>query len=119
MKERSRVPRKHLIGSLVLVAVTAGLPRVIGALFLHKEPFGDAYCYVEQVSGMRWKLVAGTFSVRDLFGFWLPLYQFFCAIISLLINQPVYIAKLVAAVAGTGVCVFVYLITSILTSSQS
>jgi hypothetical protein len=118
MKEQSRVSRKRLIGSLVLVAVTAGLPRIIGALFLHKEPFGDAYCYVEQVSGMRWKMVAGTFSVRDLFGFWLPLYQFFCSLISLAINQPVYISKLVAALAGTGVCVFVYLCTNLLTSSQ-
>jgi len=118
MKEQSRVFRKRFIGSLVLVAAAAGLPRIIGALFLHKEPFGDAYCYVEQVSGMRWHLVSGTFSVRDLFGFWLPLYQFFCSLISLVINQPVYISKLVAALAGTGVCVFVYLCTNILTSSQ-
>jgi hypothetical protein len=118
MTEQSRVPPRRWIGSLVLIALAAGVPRIVGALFLHKEPFGDAYCYIEQVSGMRWKLVAGTFSVRDLFGFWLPLYQFFCSIVSLVINQPVYITKLVAAVAGTGVCILVYLCTNILTSSQ-
>src|SRR5258706_5873386 len=118
MKEQSRVSRRRLIGGLVLVAVAAGLPRIIGALFLHKKPCGDAYCYVEQVCGMRWHLVSGTFSVRDLCGFWLPLYQCFCSLISLVINQPVYISKLVAALAGTGVCVFVYLCTNILTASQ-
>src|SRR5258708_1552148 len=118
MTEESRVSRTRWLGSLVLIALTAGVPRIVGALFLHKEPFGDAYCYVEQMSGMRWKLVAGTFSVRDLFGFWLPLYQFSCSLISLVINQPVYISKLVAAVAGTGVCILVYLCTNVLTSSQ-
>src|SRR6266436_109121 len=118
MTEQSRVSRRRWLGSLVLIALAAGVPRIVGALFLDKEPFGDAYCYVEQVSGMRWKLVAGTFSIRDLFGFWLPLYQLFCSLISLVITQPVYISKLVAAVAGTGVCIFVYLCTNILTSSQ-
>jgi len=118
MTEQTRVSQRRSFGGLVLIALTAGVPRIIGALFIHKEPFGDAYCYVEQVAGMRWKMAAGTFSVRDLFGFWLPLYQFFCSIISLVVNQPVYVSKLVAALAGTGVCVFVYLCTSILTSSQ-
>jgi len=118
MTEQTRVLRRRTIGSVALIALLAGVPRIVGALYLHKEPFGDAYCYVEQVWGMRWKMAAGTFSVRDLFGFWLPLYQFFCALISLVVNQPIYISKLVAAVAGTGVCVFVYLGTRILTSSQ-
>ena len=106
------------IGILALVGLAAGVPRIMGALLVHKEPFGDAYCYIEQVSGMRWKMVTGTFSVADLFGFWLPLYQFFCTIISLAVNQPVYISKLVSALAGTGICVFVYLCANILTSNQ-
>src|SRR5258708_31526866 len=118
MTEQTRVLRRRTIGSVALIALLAGVPRIVGALFIHKEPFGDAYCYVEQVFGMRWKMAAGTFSVRDLFGFWLPLYHFFCSIISLVVNQPVYISNLVAALAGTGVCVFVYFCTIILTSSQ-
>src|SRR5258706_9253485 len=118
MTEQTRVSRRRSIGSLVLIALTAGVPRIIGALFIHKEPFGDAYCYVEQMFGMRWKMASGTFSVRDLFGFWLPLYQFFCSTISLVVNQPVYISKLVAALAGTGFCLFVYLGISSLHSSQ-
>jgi hypothetical protein len=113
-----RASRRWSIGIIALVALTAGVPRIIGALSVHKEPFGDAYCYIEQVSSMRWKMVAGTFSIPDLFGFWLPLYQFFCSIISLVVNQPVYVSKIVSALAGTGICVFVYLCANILTSSQ-
>lgn len=118
MTEQIRVSGVRSIRTLVLVALTAGLPRIAGALFLQREPFRDAYCYIEQMSIIRGKIVAGTFSVNDLFGFWLPLYQFFCSIISLVVNQPVYVGKLVSAVAGIGVCVLVYLCSHILTSSQ-
>ena len=88
------------IGILALVGLAAGVPRIMGALLVHKEPFGDAYCYIEQVSGMRWKMVTGTFSVADLFGFWLPLYQFFCTIISLVVNQENKRAQAFYAKAG-------------------
>ena len=116
--KHTRTSRRWSIGILALVALAAGVPRIIGALLVHKEPFGDAYCYIEQVSSMRWKMAAGTFSVPDLFGFWLPLYQFVCSIISLAVNQPAYVSKLVAALAGIGICVLVYLCANILTSSQ-
>ena len=96
----------------------AGVPRIIGALLLHKEPFGDAYCYIEQVSATRTKILAGAFSIKNLYGFWLPLYQFVCSIISLVVNQPAYVSKLVSAVAGAGVCVLVYWCSHILTGSQ-
>lgn len=118
MTDGVRVSRVGLIRNLVLVSLTAGIPRVIGALFLHKEPFGDAYCYIEQASIIRAKILAGSFSLTDLYGFWLPLYQFVSSIISLVVNQPVYVAKLVSAVAGIGVCVLVYLCSQILTGSQ-
>ncbi|MEK6333577.1 MAG: hypothetical protein AABM67_01430 [Acidobacteriota bacterium] len=117
-KKHTRTSSRWSIGILALVALTAGVPRVIGALMVRKEPFGDAYCYIEQVTSMRWKMAAGTFSVADLFGFWLPLYQFVCSIFSLAVNEPVYVSKLVSAVAGTGICILVYLCANILTSNQ-
>jgi hypothetical protein len=98
--------------------VTAGVPRIIGALFVHKEPFGDAYCYIEQATMMRGKIVTGYLAIENLYGFWLPLYQFFCSIVSVPVNQPVYVSRLVAAVAGTGVCLLVYVFSYLLTSSQ-
>jgi hypothetical protein len=118
MAAQIRVSGVRSIRNLALVSLAAGVPRVIGALFFGKEAFGDAYCYIEQVSAMRGKMVAGTFSVADLSGFWLPLYQFVCAIISIAVNQPLYVGRFVSAVAGTGVCILVYLCSLILTSSQ-
>lgn len=102
----------------LLLLLIAGVPRIAGALFFHREPFGDAYCYVEQISSNRAKILAGAFSIKDLYGFWLPLYQFFCSIISLIVNQPIYVGRLVSAVAGAVACVLVYRCSQILTGNQ-
>lgn len=101
-----------------MLALIAGIPRIVGAFLVTKQPFGDAYCYIEQAAMLRDKIVTGTLSVANLYGFWLPLYQLFCAIISLAVNQPPYIARLVSAVAGTVVCVLVYLFSYMLTNSR-
>ena len=106
------------IRNLILLALTAGVPRIVGALFIHKEPFGDAYCYIEQATMMRGKIVTGYLAIENLYGFWLPLYQFFCSIVAVPFNHPVYVSRLVAALAGTGVCVLVYVFSYVLTSSQ-
>src|SRR5207244_11130959 len=106
------------VRNLVLLTLTAGVPRIIGAVLVHKEPFGDAYCYIEQATMMRGKIVTGYLAIENLYGFWLPLYQFFCSIISVPFNQPVYVSRLVTALAGTGVCLLVYVLSYRLTSSQ-
>jgi hypothetical protein len=118
MQVQTRLPGVRSARNLILISLTAGVPRIIGALFFQKEPFGDAYCYIEQVTSMRGKMVARVFAVENLYGFWLPLYQFFCAIVSLVVNKPVYVTRLTAALAGTGVCVLVYLCSYLLTSSS-
>jgi hypothetical protein len=115
---RTRESGAHSIRNLILLSLTAGVPRIIGALFVHKEPFGDAYCYIEQATMLRGKIVGGYLAIENLYGFWLPLYQFFCSIVSVPVNQPVYVSRLVAAFAGTGVCVLVYVFSYLLTSSQ-
>ena len=86
------------VRNLVLLTLTAGVPRIIGAVFVHKEPFGDAYCYIEQATMLRHKIVGGYLAIENLYGFWLPLYQFFCSIVSVPFNQPVYVSRLVAAI---------------------
>lgn len=115
--EQARVSRLLSPRSLFLFLI-AGVPRVVGALLIHREPFGDAYCYVEQVSSNRGKILAGAFAIKDLYGFWLPLYQFFCSIVALIVNQPVYVSRLVTAVAGAVLCVLVYCCSNILTSNE-
>src|SRR5438552_18196639 len=67
---------------------------------------------------MRGKIVTGYLAIENLYGFWLPLYQFFCSIVSVPVNQPVYVSRLVAASAGTGVCLLVYVFSYRLNSSQ-
>jgi hypothetical protein len=96
-----------LIGCLVVIA---GLPRVIAALTLI-NPDPDAYEYIEAVARVRAHLTGGGFSVKDLAGFWLPMYQFICACISILFNHPVYVTKLFSALCGTASCLVVYLLS--------
>jgi len=67
---------------------------------------------------MRASLVGGTFTVSELFGFWLPLYQFICALISVAVGHPLYVAKLVSAVCGTGVCLLVFAVSLQLTRNR-
>lgn len=56
---------------------------------------------------MRRAMLSGTFSLSNLFGFWLPLHQFGCAAVSALVGSPFYVPKLVSAFAGAGVCLLV------------
>ncbi len=118
MTEKIKARSAWTIPGLIVISLTAAVLRIVGAFFLQREPFGDAYCYVEQMAAYRSEVVSGKFSINYLYGFWLPLYQFFCGLITVVVNQPVYVGKLVSALAGTGVCVLVYLCSHVLTSSQ-
>ena len=99
---------------LILVS---GVPRILGA-FLLPNAFGDAYSYLEAIEAMRSKMADGTFEIKDLHGFWFPMYQFTCAFISFLFGHTFYVAKLVSALCGTGVCLLVYQITMRLTDHR-
>src|SRR5262245_26484954 len=103
-----------LWAGLILVS---GVPRILGALLL-PNAFGDAYTYLEYIEAMRSKMADGTFAVRDLHGFWLPMYQFICAAASLLFGNTFYVAKLVSALCGVGICLLVYQISLRLTDHR-
>jgi hypothetical protein len=102
---------------LLLLFTISAFPRIVGAFWL-PNAFGDAYAYTEQIYYMRRSLLAGTFSSANLFGFWLPLYQLVCAVISALVGSPFYVPKIVSAIAGGGVCVIVFLLTLELTANK-
>ena len=104
-----------LWAGLILVS---GLPRILAA-FLLPNAFGDAYTYLEYIEAMRSKMADGTFAIKDLHGFWLPLYQFICATVSLLFGHTFYVAKIVSALFGIGVCLLVYQISLRLTNHRS
>jgi hypothetical protein len=65
---------------------------------------------------MRRAILSGSFSLSNLFGFWLPLYQLVCALTSAVAGNVFYVPKFVSAVCGAGVCVLVCLLTIELTS---
>src|SRR5258708_23120119 len=105
--------RASLPAALILIS---GVPRFLTA-FLLPNPDGDAFSYFETIEKLRAGLAAGTFSIKDLFGFWLPLYQFICAILSLVVDHPMYVSKALSAGCGTGICVLVFSITRQLTAN--
>lgn len=94
---------------LLLFAVAA-IPRLLGAFFL-PNTFGDAYVYIRDIGALSTKIKAGTFAITDLYGFWLPLYQFVSALVNVFVGNGFYTGKIVSALAGVGVCLFVYAIT--------
>ena len=102
--------------SLTFLTLFALAPRLLGTICL-PNAFGDAYAYSEQIYYLRRAILDGTVSSSNVFGFWLPLYQAFCSLISTVTGAPFYIARLVPAVCGAGLCVFVFLVTRRLTIS--
>lgn len=111
---RSLTTPRIIWPTLVLVS---GIPRLAGAFWL-PNAFGDAYVYIRDIGTMSTKMSQGTFALTDLFGFWLPLYQFISAIANILIRNGFYAGKIVSAVFGIGSCLLIYRITLRLTASH-
>jgi hypothetical protein len=101
----------------VALILIAGMPRILGAFFL-PNAFGDAYVYVRDAATYAGKIAAGTLALTDLYGFWLPLYQLICAVVIAVAGNPYYVAKLVSAMFGVGICLLVYDISLCLTSNR-
>lgn len=100
--------------TLILVS---GIPRIAGAFAL-PNAFGDAYVYIRDIGTMSTKLSQGTFAITDLYGFWLPLYQFISAVVNIAFRNGFYAGKIVAALFGIGSCLLIYSITLRLTASH-
>src|SRR2546423_1961659 len=105
-------------GPWLVLFVTALLPRVLGAFFL-PNAFGDAYVYIQEIGTLSTKISNGSFRLTDLFGFWLPLYQFISAIVNVFVKNGFYSGKIIAALFGAGTCVLVYLVTKQLTNNRT
>ena len=112
-----RVPTnpRTLWPALILVS---GIPRIAGAFTL-PNAFGDAYVYIRDIGAMSTKLSQGTFAMTDLYGFWLPLYQFISAVVNIAFRNGFYAGKIVAALFGIGSCLLIYSITVRLTASHT
>jgi hypothetical protein len=96
-----------------LVALTVRLC----AAFILPNAEQDGYSYVETIAAWSAKISSGNFRIIDLFGFWLPLFQFSAAILNLVIHDPLLSGKIVSALAGSTTCVLVFALTKRLTQS--
>src|SRR5256885_6729542 len=113
-----RAARLKSVAFWTALVLVAGVPRILAA-FLLPNAFGDAYAYIRDVGTMSAKLSAGTFSITDLYGFWLPLYQLICAAVSALVGHPFYVSKVVSALFGMGICLLVYEMSLRLTAHRT
>ncbi len=104
--------------SWVTLILASAIPRILGAFFL-PNAFGDAYVYIRDIGAMSVKMSARTFSLNDLYGFWLPLYQFISAVINVFVGNGFFTGKVVSALFGVGVCLLVYTITLRLTANST
>src|SRR5438309_1093744 len=102
----------------LVLALLSSIPRILSALFL-PNAFGDAYVYIQEIGTLSTKLSTGTFRLTDLFGFWLPLYQFLSAIVNIPFKNGFYSGKLVAAMFGVASCLIVYAISFRLTANRT
>jgi len=96
----------------------ATIPRILGAFFL-PNAFGDAYVYIRDIGTLSTRISSGTFRLTDLFGFWMPFYQFLSALLNVFVKNGFYSGKLVSAVFGIGVCLFVFVVTLRLTANRT
>jgi hypothetical protein len=96
----------------------AAIPRVLGAFFL-PNTFGDAYVYIRDIGVLSTKIKAGRFAITDVYGFWLPLYQFIAAVVNVFVGNGFYTGKIVSALSGVGVCLLVYTITLRVVQTQT
>ena len=101
-----------------ILVLLAAIPRVVGAFFL-PNAFGDAYVYIRDIGVLSTKLSARTFAITDLYGFWLPLYQFISAVVNVFVGNGFYAGKVVSAIFGVGCCVLVYSLTLRLTANRT
>src|SRR5438445_10424284 len=113
------MPRLTNPRNLWLATILASaIPRILGAFFL-PNAFGDAYVYIRDIGAMSVKMSARTFSLNDLYGFWLPLYQFISAVINVFVGNGFFTGKVMSALFGVGVCLLVYKITLRLTANST
>ena len=109
---------KQRVKLWILLFAVAAIPRLLGAFFL-PNTFGDAYVYIRDIGALSTKIKSGTFAITDVYGFWLPLYQFIAALVNVFVGNGFYTGKIVSAVAGVGVCLLVYALTLRVVENQT
>jgi hypothetical protein len=107
--DRSAETRPSLWVWIIIWAIA--LATRLLASFLLPNAEQDGYSYAEKIAQLSANLIAGSFRLADLFGFWLPLFQFAAAIPNVWINHPLLAGKILSSLCGATSCVLVFSIT--------
>ena len=75
----------------------------------------DGYSDAETIARLTAGLSNGQFRLADLYGFWLPLFQFIAAILNIWLRDPLLSGKIVSSFCGGASCVLVFTIAYRLT----
>jgi hypothetical protein len=87
----------------------------IPAAFLLPNAEQDGYSYAETIAWLSANF--GHLRLKDLFGFWLPLFQITAATLNAWIDNPLLAGKILSSVCGAASCVLVFAITKKLTQN--
>ena len=94
---------------------TLALGTRLSAAFLLPTAEQDGYSYAEAIARLSANL--GDLHLKDLFGFWLPLFQLTAAFLNVWIDNALLAGKLLSALCGAISCVLVFALTKKLTGN--
>ncbi|GEM_PF-2180967 len=105
---------------LVLFSLIA-LSRILAAIFIPNAVW-DSFEYIEKINFLRTELQNGTFNLGDMFGLWVPFYQFFCAFIEFVFSTSasgtIFVPKLITALFGITASLLIVKITLDITKNE-
>lgn len=87
----------------------------LSAAFLLPTAEQDGYSYAEAIARLSANL--GHLQWKDLFGFWLPLFQLTAALLNIWIDNALLAGKILSALCGATSCVLVFALTKKLTEN--
>lgn len=88
--------------------------RLWGAFYLPNAE-QDGYSDAVTIARLSASLAGGHFHTADLYGFWLPLFQFVAAVPNLWMRDPLLAGKIVSSLSGAVSCLLVFAIADRLT----
>src|SRR3954451_6408534 len=105
--------------SVWIVVWLLALATRLGAAFYLPNAEQDGYSDAETIGRLSTALGAGHFHLTDLYGFWLPLFQFVAAIPDIWLHDPLLCGKLVSGICGAISCMLVFVIAHRLTNQAA
>jgi hypothetical protein len=98
----------------IVLCVAALVVRLLAAFYLPNAE-QDGYSDAETIARLSASLASGQFRLADLYGFWLPCFQFVAAVPNIWLRDPLLAGKIVSSLCGAASCVLTFAIAYRLT----